>query len=272
MLAARGMPDPWTLVGWILAGGNVGARTLAMALNRLIDQAHRRGAIPRTAEPRAAGWQDDRRRRRGAIAAAGAGALHRRPVCEPAADLFVTLSPVPVLVFVHLPVHEAVHAAGAPTAMGLALGTRAGRCGWVAVRGDLAGIWRRRCCWACFTMAVGSRLRHHLCHARRAVRIARHGICSSMPGHGWAPRGSAANLGGFRTCWRSPALVATVRASSSTGTLARRTADRRGRGCAAARCRATPRAAGSTWRSSSSTWWSDSLVLGVRDFLALRGL
>lgn len=129
VLAAGALPR-LDVLGWILLAG-VGARTLAMALNRLIDR-EVDAANPRTADRElpsgqmslAEGW---------GIAAFGlfvyaVACWNLPPICR-------VLAPLPVLVFVIYPYLKRVTPfahLGIGTALALApLG------GWVAVRGDL---------------------------------------------------------------------------------------------------------------------------------------
>ncbi len=128
-LAAGGLPS-LDLVGWILMAG-VGARTLAMALNRLIDR-KLDAANPRTAARElpagkmrvAEGW-----------GIALGGLLVYLLSCSRLPPICLVLAPVPVLVFVIYPYLKRVTPfahLGIGTALALApLG------GWVAVRGDL---------------------------------------------------------------------------------------------------------------------------------------
>jgi len=137
VLAAGGLPD-LVVLGWVLLAG-VGARTLAMALNRLIDR-EVDAANPRTAGRElpsgrmtlAEGW---------GIAAFGLlvyalACWNLPPICR-------VLAPLPVLVFVIYPYLKRITPfahLGIGTALALApLG------GWVAVRGDLgqlaAALW-----------------------------------------------------------------------------------------------------------------------------------
>jgi 4-hydroxybenzoate polyprenyltransferase len=130
MLAARGLPA-LPLLGWILMAG-VGARTLAMALNRIIDR-RIDAANPRTATRElpqgrmglGEAWM---------IALAGLAlyalaCANLPPVCR-------LLAPVPVLVFVIYPYLKRF-TPFAHLGIGVALGL-APLGGWVAVRGDLA--------------------------------------------------------------------------------------------------------------------------------------
>jgi len=132
VLAAGALPD-LAVLGWILMAG-VGARTLAMALNRLIDR-EVDAANPRTADRElpsgqmslAEGW---------GIAAFGLvvytlACWNLPPICR-------VLAPLPVLVFVIYPYLKRVTPfahLGIGTALAIApLG------GWVAVRGDLGQL------------------------------------------------------------------------------------------------------------------------------------
>ncbi|NKB88906.1 MAG: 4-hydroxybenzoate octaprenyltransferase [Acidobacteria bacterium] len=131
-LAARQTPEPQLLL-WVLLAG-VGARTLAMALNRLIDR-HADAANPRTADRElpvgkmtvGEGW---------GIAAGGLAIYawscsNLPPICQ-------QLAPVPVLVFVAYPYLKRFTPL-AHLGIGLALAL-APLGGWVAVRGDLVNI------------------------------------------------------------------------------------------------------------------------------------
>ncbi len=129
VLAAEGLPGSGVLV-WILLAG-VGARTLAMALNRLIDR-RVDAANPRTASRElpsgkmstAEGW-----------GIATLGLLVYALACWNLPPICRQLAPLPVLVFVVYPYLKRITPfahLGIGTALALApLG------GWVAVRGDL---------------------------------------------------------------------------------------------------------------------------------------
>ena len=129
VLAAGTLPDPGVL-GWVLLAG-VGARTLAMALNRLIDR-EVDAANPRTAGRElpsgqmslAEGW---------AIAAFGLlvyalACWNLPPICR-------VLAPLPVLVFAIYPYLKRI-TPFAHLGIGVALAL-APLGGWVAVRGNL---------------------------------------------------------------------------------------------------------------------------------------
>jgi len=130
VLAAAAIPAA-ALLGWVLLAG-VGARTLAMALNRLIDR-NVDAANPRTADRElpagrmgvGEGW---------GIAAAGlfiyvAACWNLPPICR-------LLAPIPVAVFVIYPYLKRI-TPFAHLGVGVALAL-APVGGWVAVRGDLA--------------------------------------------------------------------------------------------------------------------------------------
>lgn len=132
ILAAGGWP-PASLLGWVLLAG-IGARTLAMALNRLID--HNVDADnPRTASRElpagrmtlAEGW-----------GIAGAGLLLYALACWNLPRICQVLAPLPVAVFVIYPYLKRLTPfahLGIGTALALApLG------GWVAVRGNLEDL------------------------------------------------------------------------------------------------------------------------------------
>lgn len=136
-LAAAGAPEPLVLV-WIAAAG-AGARTLAMALNRIIDRA------VDAANPRTAGRELPAGRMTLAeawlVAALGltvylAACLMLPPIC-------LRLSPIPVAVFLLYPYLKRVTSL-AHFGIGLAL-SLAPLGAWVAVKGTLEGsgpaIW-----------------------------------------------------------------------------------------------------------------------------------
>lgn len=132
VLAARGLPDPRVLV-WIALAGT-GARTLAMALNRLIDRridAH---------NPRTAGRELPAGRMSVAEAwgVAGAGAVLYVVACAQLPPICLLLSPIPVAVFVLYPYLKRFTPL-AHYGVGLALAL-APVGAWVAVRGQLQGM------------------------------------------------------------------------------------------------------------------------------------
>lgn len=130
-LAAEGVPDPVTLA-WIAAAG-AGARTLAMALNRIIDR-HVDARNPRTATRELPGGRMSLAEAWG-VAAAGL-ALYL-VACLQLPPLCLWLSPVPVAVFVAYPYLKRVTSL-AHFGIGLALAL-APLGAWVAVTGGLAG-------------------------------------------------------------------------------------------------------------------------------------
>jgi 4-hydroxybenzoate polyprenyltransferase len=132
VLAAAGMPEPMTLV-WIALAGT-GARTLAMALNRLID----RRIDARN--PRTAGRELPAGRMSLAEAwgIAIAGAVLYVAACAQLPPICLWLSPVPVAVFVLYPYMKRFTPL-AHYGVGLALAL-APLGAWVAVRGELGGL------------------------------------------------------------------------------------------------------------------------------------
>jgi len=132
VLAAAGMPEPMTLV-WITLAGT-GARTLAMALNRLID----RRIDARN--PRTAGRELPAGRMSVAEAwgIAIAGAVLYIAACAQLPPICLWLSPVPVAVFVLYPYMKRFTPL-AHYGVGLALAL-APLGAWVAVRGELGGL------------------------------------------------------------------------------------------------------------------------------------
>jgi 4-hydroxybenzoate polyprenyltransferase len=130
ILAARGWPGP-TLLGWILLAG-IGARTLAMALNRLIDR-RVDADNPRTANRELPAGRMTVAEGR---AIAAAGLLAYAFACWQLPPLCRWLAPVPVAVFVMYPYLKRV-TPFAHFGVGLALAL-APLGGWVAIRGDLA--------------------------------------------------------------------------------------------------------------------------------------
>lgn len=136
-LAAGALP-PLSLLGRVLMAG-VGARTLAMALNRLIDR-QVDAANPRTADRElpsgrmslAEGW-----------GIAALGLLVYALACWSLPPICRVLAPLPVLVFVIYPYLKRV-TPFAHLGIGMALAL-APLGGWVAVRGDLhqlgAALW-----------------------------------------------------------------------------------------------------------------------------------
>ncbi|MFQ5744140.1 MAG: UbiA-like polyprenyltransferase [Acidobacteriota bacterium] len=97
VLAAGGMPSWWTIL-WILGAGT-GARTAALALNRIIDR-HIDAANPRTADrelPRGAMKLSE------ALAVVTAGLLLYLISCAMLAPICLLLSPVPLAAFVIYP-------------------------------------------------------------------------------------------------------------------------------------------------------------------------
>jgi len=136
-LAAGARPD-LDVLGWILLAG-VGARTLAMALNRLIDR-EVDAANPRTAGRELPSGQMSLAE---GLGIAAFGLLVYALACWNLPKICQVLAPLPVLVFVIYPYLKRVTPfahLGIGTALALApLG------GWVAVRGDLeqlgAALW-----------------------------------------------------------------------------------------------------------------------------------
>lgn len=132
LLAARGIPSP-VLLGWILLAG-VGARTLALALNRLIDRSID-ARNPRTAArelPSGAMGVAE-----GALIATVGLLLYLLAVWQ-LPPLCRWLAPIPVAVFAAYPYMKRFTPL-AHFGVGLALAL-APLGGWVAVRGDLGGI------------------------------------------------------------------------------------------------------------------------------------
>jgi 4-hydroxybenzoate polyprenyltransferase len=132
VLAARGMPDPWVLV-WIALAGT-GGRTMAMALNRLIDR-RIDASNPRTATRELPAGKMSVGEAWG-VAAAGAAlyvaaCLQLPPIC-------LRLAPIPVAVFLLYPYLKRFTPL-AHYGVGLALAL-APVGAWVAVRGTLEGL------------------------------------------------------------------------------------------------------------------------------------
>ncbi len=131
-VAAAGGWPPAPVLGWIALAG-AGARTLAMALNRILDR--RIDAL----NPRTAGRElpAGRMTLAEAFAVAGVGAAAYLAACLQLPPLCLRLSPIPVLVFVVYPLLKRVTPLahfGVGTALALApLGAG------VAVSGSLAG-------------------------------------------------------------------------------------------------------------------------------------
>jgi 4-hydroxybenzoate polyprenyltransferase len=129
LMAASGLP-PWSTLGWILLA-MVGARTLAMALNRLID------ADIDAANPRTAGRElPSGRVRRGQVVALGLASLGALlvAVSQLPPETWV-LWPIPVAMFVLYPFTKRITWA-CHLFLGLTIGI-APMGAWLAVTGDL---------------------------------------------------------------------------------------------------------------------------------------
>ncbi len=143
VLAAGGRPA-WGVLGWITLAG-AGARTLALALNRLID--HRIDALnPRTRDRELPAGRMTVAEGRGI---ALAGALAYGVACSQLPPICWLLSPVPVFVFVFYPYLKRVTPL-AHFGVGLALAL-APLGAYVAVRGTLedieAALWLAGFTW-----------------------------------------------------------------------------------------------------------------------------
>ena len=237
LLAQHGVPPAATL-GWILLA-MVGARSLAMALNRLID-APIDALNPRTA----ARELPSGRLTRGQVLVFCAASL---------AALLVAVSrlpwptwflwPIPVAMFVLYPYAKRV-TWGCHLVLGLTIGL-APVGAWLAVTGGIAG--RRRAAGAGRGL-LDRRLRHHLRAARRGLRprprhplgaralrararpLAHPGACT------WRPSG----------CWPGPASPPAAGRSTSS-------ASRAARWCCCTRTRSSPRGTPGAWPRAFGT-------------------